>query len=183
MVSLTALWLPILLSSVAVFVLSSVIHMVLTYHRHDYDQLPDEDALIAHLRAQKAGPGNYIFPCALTAQERKDPAVIQKMTEGPAGFINVMSGFKMGMSLVSWFVVCLLISTVVALLASITFDAGTASKLIFHFVALAALLGYAGATASDSIWMGRRWSTTFRHVFDAVLFALATAGIFAWLWP
>ena len=40
MVPLTSLWLPILLSAVVVFVASNVIHMVLGYHRSDYDQLP-----------------------------------------------------------------------------------------------------------------------------------------------
>jgi len=40
MVPLSALWLPILLSAVIVFVASSIIHMVLPYHRSDYQQLP-----------------------------------------------------------------------------------------------------------------------------------------------
>jgi len=42
MAFLTALWLPILLSAVIVFVASSIMHMVLPYHRNDYGQLPDE---------------------------------------------------------------------------------------------------------------------------------------------
>ena len=36
MVSLADLWLPILLSAVLVFVASSLIHMVLGWHRHDF---------------------------------------------------------------------------------------------------------------------------------------------------
>ncbi len=35
MVSLMSLWIPILVSAVIVFVLSSIIHMVLPYHRTD----------------------------------------------------------------------------------------------------------------------------------------------------
>ena len=36
MVPLTTLWFPILLSVVIVFVASSVMHMVLLYHKSDY---------------------------------------------------------------------------------------------------------------------------------------------------
>ena len=43
MVSISALWLPILLSAVIVFVASSIIHMVLPVHRGDYRKLPEED--------------------------------------------------------------------------------------------------------------------------------------------
>jgi hypothetical protein len=41
MVSLSALWLPIVLSAVIVFIASSIMHMVLPYHRGDYQPLPD----------------------------------------------------------------------------------------------------------------------------------------------
>ena len=50
MVTLPSLWLPILLSGVLVFVGSSVIHMFLRYHRNDFRQLPDEDAVMDALR-------------------------------------------------------------------------------------------------------------------------------------
>jgi len=43
MVSLMELWLPIVLSAVAVFAASSIIHMVLGYHNSDYKKLPGED--------------------------------------------------------------------------------------------------------------------------------------------
>ena len=40
MVPLAALWLPILLSAVIVFVVSSLIHMVLPWHENDYVRVP-----------------------------------------------------------------------------------------------------------------------------------------------
>ena len=46
MVSVTALWLPILLSAVIVFVASSIIHMVLPFHRKDYRPVPSEDGVM-----------------------------------------------------------------------------------------------------------------------------------------
>ena len=183
MVSLSALWLPILLSAIAVFVVSSLVHMVLTYHRRDYDKLPDEDAFMAYLGEEGIGPGNYVFPCAMTAEERKDPKVMEKMTNGPAGFMTVVNGFQMGKSMMSWLIVCLVISFFVAYIATLCLQAGAEFKQIFRVVSTVALLGYAGASSTESIWMGRRWSTTFRHIFDGVLFALATGCVFGWLWP
>ena len=62
MVSLTALWLPILASAIGVFVVSSVLHMVLTYHRTDYSKLANEDEILENLRTQGVEPGEYAFP-------------------------------------------------------------------------------------------------------------------------
>lgn len=62
MVPLTALWLPILISAIIVFVASSIVHMLLPYHRGDYQQLPDEDKLLVALRAAGLKRGLYIFP-------------------------------------------------------------------------------------------------------------------------
>ena len=42
MVSVFSLWLPILLSAVFVFVVSSIIHMVLKYHNSDFAEAPKE---------------------------------------------------------------------------------------------------------------------------------------------
>ena len=64
MVSLADLWLPILLSAVLVFVASSLIHMVLGWHRHDFKKLAAEDAVMDALRPFNLGPGNYVAPWA-----------------------------------------------------------------------------------------------------------------------
>ena len=62
MVPLAALWLPILLSAVIVFVASSIMHMLLPYHRNDYGQLPEEDKTLSALRSLSLKPGLYVFP-------------------------------------------------------------------------------------------------------------------------
>ena len=43
MVPLTSLWIPILVSAVRVFVVSSVIHMLLPVHKNDFRKRPKED--------------------------------------------------------------------------------------------------------------------------------------------
>ncbi len=62
MVPLAALWLPIVVSAVIVFVASSIMHMVLPYHKSDYKQLPDEDKVLSALRPLNLQRGLYVFP-------------------------------------------------------------------------------------------------------------------------
>ena len=75
---LGALWLPIVLSAVLVFVLSAIIHMVLKYHNSDYKRLPNEDAVRAAIRAGKPEPGQYVFPYAGGMKEMEMPEMKQK---------------------------------------------------------------------------------------------------------
>jgi len=110
MVSLTALWLPILLSAVIVFIASSIIHMVLPYHRSDYRQLPDEDKLLATLRAAGLKPGLYHFPFC-THKDMNSPAAQEKYKQGPVGLLTVFPSGPVAMPkfLGMWFVYCLLV--------------------------------------------------------------------------
>ena len=62
MTALPALWLPILLSSVIVFVVSSVIHMALPWHKSDYPPIPNEDKVMDALRPFAIPPGDYMVP-------------------------------------------------------------------------------------------------------------------------
>ncbi len=83
MVSITALWLPILLSAVIVFVVSSIIHMALPIHKSDYRKLPDEDKVTDTLRSVGVTPGRvYVFPyCKM--KEMKSPEVLTGATQMP----------------------------------------------------------------------------------------------------
>src|SRR3989441_2837498 len=62
MTGLSALWLPILLSSVIVFVVSSAIHMASPWHKSDYPKVPNEDRVRDALRALAIPPGDYMIP-------------------------------------------------------------------------------------------------------------------------
>src|SRR5215475_7319791 len=118
MVSLTALWLPILLSAVFVFIASSVIHMVLPYHRSNYKKLPDEDNIRKILRAANLAPGLYHTPHC-THKEMNSPETKAKMVEGPVALMTVFPSGppNMGKFLGQWFVFLLLVGVVVAYLA------------------------------------------------------------------
>jgi len=185
MVPITALWLPILLSAVIVFVASSVIHMVLPFHKSDYRKLPDEERVLEALRAAGLTPGRtYHFPHT-THQEMKSPAAVEKFKRGPVGLMNVIPSGPpaMGKYLGQWFLYCVVIGVFVAYLTGRTRSPGTPYLEVFRVAGTIAFLGYAGAQLQDSIWKGQTWGVTFKHVFDGLIYGLLTAGTFGWLWP
>lgn len=185
MVPLIALWLPILLATVIVFVASAVMHMALSYHKSDFRPLPNEQIVTDALRDAGVSPGaDYSFPY-YCFEDMKSPAVLEKLNRGPVGFMTVLpSGpHAMGKSLLQWFVYCILISIFAAYLAGRTLGPGTAFLEVFRIVGTVAFLGYGAAHAQDSIWAGRSWVVTFKHLFDSLVYAILTAAAFAWLWP
>jgi len=185
MVYLSELWLPIVLSTVVVFVASSVMHMVLKYHQSDYKKLPNEEGVLEAVRKTGASPGTYFFPHCRDMKELKSPEVMEKFKRGPVGLLTVLPSGPPAMpkALVMWFLYCLAISFVVAYLTGRTVSAGAEYLTVFRVAGTVAFLGYAAAHASNSIWKGELWATTLKHMFDGLVYGLLTAGVFGWLWP
>jgi hypothetical protein len=185
MVSLSMLWLPILLSAVIVFLASSILHMVLPFHKSDYRQLPEEEKVLDAIRASGATPGRvYFFPFT-THKEMKSPATMEKFKRGPVGLLTVIRSGPPAMAkgLAQWFLYCLVIGVFVAYLTGRTQIHGTPYLEVFRVAGTTAFLGYAAAQAQDSIWKGQSWGVTFKHVCDGLIYGLLTAGTFGWLWP
>ena len=59
---LVELWLPILVSSVLVFIASALAWMVSPHHKQDWKGLPNEDGFLDSLRANNTPAGQYMFP-------------------------------------------------------------------------------------------------------------------------
>ena len=182
---LTDLWLPILLSAVFVFIVSSILHMVIPIHRGDFKKLPGEEHLRSEMRAQGVQPGEYMFPHAGSMKEMGTPEHVEKRKLGPVGFLTVMpSGeCKMGKSLVQWFLYSVLISVFTAYIAHHALGVGASYLAVFRLTGTVAVLAYATSNISNSIWKGSRWSTTLKFIFDGIVYGLVTAGTFGWLWP
>jgi hypothetical protein len=184
MVSLTALWLPILLSAVIVFVVSSAIHMLLPYHRSDYKQLPEEDKLRAALRSAGLQPGLYMFPFC-THKDMNSPAAQEKYKEGPVGMMTVFPSGPPAMPkfLALWFVYSLIIGVFTAYLTGRTVAFGAHYLVVFRVAGTAAFLAYGLGNLSNGIWKGQPWSVVLKEAFDGLVYGLLTAGTFGWLWP
>jgi len=184
MVVLSALWLPILLSAVIVFFASSIMHMVLPYHRGDYAKLPDEDKALAALRAAGLKRGLYVFPYC-THKEMKAPAMVEKYNQGPVGMMTVFSSGQpfMPKFLGLWFGYCLIISFFVGYLAAHTVAPGAYYLAVFRVVGTAGFLAYGLGNITNGIWRGYPWGYVTKEVVDGLIYALLTAGTFGWLWP
>jgi len=184
MVSLSALWLPILLSAVIVFVASSMMHMVLPYHRRDYGKLPDEDNVLSALRAAGVKQGFYVFPFC-TPKEMKSPAMVEKYKQGPVGTVTIFPGGPPAIPkfMVMWFAFCLIIGFFIAYLTAHTVPFGARYPVVFRVAGTAGFLAYGLGTISNGIWKGQPWSMVIKEALDGLVYGLLTAGTFGWLWP
>lgn len=185
MVPLTSLWVPILLSAVFVFVASSILHMVLPFHRSDYRRVPAEDDVMAALRKFDIPPGDYMMPRVSGPAEMKSPEFLEKMNKGPVGIFTILPSGppSMAQSLGLWFVYCVVVGVFAAYVAGRALAPGAHYLSVFRFAGTTAFLGYTLATWQNSIWYKRAWSTTIKLTVDGLVYAMLTAGTFGWLWP
>lgn len=185
MVSIPSLWLPILLAASFVFIVSSIIHMVLPYHRSDFAKVPHEDEVMDALGKFNIPPGDYAVPRPGSSKEMSTPEFQDKMKRGPVFFLTMReSGVPgMGASLLQWFLYSIVVGVFCAYLTGRAFTPGTDYLTIFRFAGTIAFVGYALALAQTSIWYKRKWSTTLKSAFDSLLYACVTGGAFGWLWP
>jgi hypothetical protein len=185
MTELNALWLPILLSAVIVFVMSSIIHMVLPWHKNDYPKLPNEDKFTDAVRPLAIPPGDYMVPRCSSRADMRSPEFAEKMKKGPVMVLTVMQPgpISMGRNLAMWFIYCVVVSVFAAYVAGRALPPHTQYLHVFRFAGVAAFLAYSGALWQLSIWYQRAWSLTIKSSFDGLIYALLTAGTFGWLWP
>lgn len=184
MSTLGMLWLPTLLSAVVVFIVSSLIHMLLRWHRNDQLRLPNEDAVAEVLKSLDAG--DYRMPFASGPEEMRSEAFKERAKRIPMAVITVVKGDLMAgfrMSLIQWFVYSLAVSFIAGHAAYGPLHDGASYQAVFHTVGLTAFLGYSMGLAQQSIWGGKRWGPTLKSMVDGLIYALFTAGVFGWLWP
>jgi hypothetical protein len=183
MVPILSLLAPILVAAVLVFLASSILHMVLPYHRSDFRRVESEDALMESLRKLGVGPGNYMMPHAASPSAMKDPAFLEKKKRGPVAVLTVMRDPSMGVSLAQWFVYCVVVSVFAAYIAGRAVGPGAEYLEVFRFSGAAAFGAYGLALWQNSIWYKIAWSTTLKSNIDSLIYGLLTGGAFGWLWP
>jgi hypothetical protein len=185
MVGLSALWLPILLSAVLVFVASSVIHMASPWHKTDFPKLSNEQQVMDALRPLAIPPGDYFVPRPSSREEMRSPTFAERVRRGPVVVFTVMPNETMSMArnLVLWFLYGIAISVFAAYIAGRALPPGTVYPQVFRFAGATAFIGYSAALWQMSIWYRRAWMTTIKATIDGLIYALLTAGVFGWLWP
>jgi hypothetical protein len=180
-----SLWLPVILSTVAVFVVSSVLHMLLRYHTADFRQLPAEDSVRDALGKANPSPGQYMTPYCSSHDQMKEPAVQEKFNKGPVAILTI---YPKGMPMLPkhlalWFLFSALVSFVAAYVARHTLHPGDDGMLVMRITGTVAFAGYGFSHISDSIWKGQPWSNTARALIDGLVYGLVTGIVFRLLWP
>ena len=185
MTSLFSLWLPILLSAVVVFIVSSLIHSLLPWHKNDYPQIPNESKVMDALRPLAIPPGDYMVPRGSSMEEMKSSAFTEKLNKGPVMIVTVKPNgeWKMGPIMFLWFLYSLIVNFFAAYIASRALPAGAYYLQVFRLVGASAFMGYSFALWQMYVWYGRSLSTTIKATIDGLIYALLTAGVFGWLWP
>ncbi len=180
-----SLWLPVLASTVAVFVASSILHMALKYHKADYKKLPQEDAVAEALRKAAPGPGVYVLPYMEDMSAMKDPAARERFVKGPVAMLMFRPNGvpSMGKMLGQWAVYCFVVSFVTGYVARHTMHFGQDGHTVLRITAAVSFMAYGVAEIANSVWRGQPWSNTVRAMIDGLVYAVATGLCFFLLWP
>src|SRR2546426_9049703 len=165
MTALTALWLPILVSAVAVFVVSSIIHMTPLWHKTDYPRFPNEDRVLDALRPIGIPPGDYLMPRPVSPAEMRSPEFKEKMKRGPAMLLTVMPPWtgSLASNLSQWFAYCVVVSVFAGFITGSAVPPGAPPfTAICRFAGTTAFLGYTLALWQMSIWYRRSRAMTLK---------------------
>lgn len=178
---LASLWLPIVLSGVALFFISFLAWMVLGLHKQDWLKIAKEDDFIRAVAECGLERGtSYMFPMCSKPEEMKSEAFQRKMQTGPRGVVTAFASNSMGQNLALTFVYFLVVSFCLAYLGSIVLQPGADFKTVFRFFATAGWLAFLAAIVPHSIWFKIR---IVGHVIESIADAIVVGLIFAALWP
>jgi len=178
-----SLWLPVVVSAVAVWIVSAILHMVLKYHRADHRQLQSEGTVAPALRG--TAPGLYTIPYCTDGAQMKDPAFQKKYVEGPVAIVTVLpSGTpNMGKYLGLWLGFCLLVSVVTSYVARHTLSPGTDLLTVMRITSTVAFAAYSFGSLQGGIWKGEPLGNVIRGFIDGLIYGLVTGLVFRLLWP
>ena len=185
MTEVTALWLPILLSSVFVFIASSIIHMAPLWHKNDYPAVPDQDGVMNSLRPFNITPGEYMLPRAKSHEQKNSPEFNEKLNKGPVMMITVFPNgpFSMGKNLIQWFIFIVIVGIFVAYVAGRALPEGATYLEVYRFAGVTAFIAYSLSIWQMTIWGNRSVGMNLKSTVDGAIYSLLTAGTFGWLWP
>ena len=180
---LLPLWLPILLSAAAVWIVATIFGMPFLHHKNDFIGLAGEDVFMDSIRKSSIKPGNYLFPDFRTRDAMESEKVKKALEQGPVGHLSLWQPpLSMGGKLAGTFIVYLVVSTVIAYHATIVLPRPAAFARVFQVVGTAGVLAYSFAFIPNAIWFGAYKRTIVAGILDGIVFGVVTGAIFAWRW-
>lgn len=178
------LWLPILVSTVLVFVVSAILWMLTPIHKNDYKNPGDKEGGIQSAFASASlEPGVYFIPSAMCGKgpDAKEKA---KTATGPfVSFTVLPEKPNFGYSLILWFINSLLVSALVGYVTTHTLLPDTAYLRVFQAAGAVATLAYCGYLLPLVAWHSLPLKQLPGKIFDGLVYSLLTAGSFAAFWP
>jgi hypothetical protein len=184
---LTALWLPILVSGVAVWFASALFWMAIGHHNKDVDAIPNEQEFIETIRRFGLKPGNYGYPdfqkCKSLPKEER-AKFYKDWDKNPSGLLRVWAPANMGVNMFLTFFFCLVTSAVIAYLGWAALKhSGEPFAHVMQILGTAGILAYCFASFPNDIWFQKSKRAMLTNLIDGLVFGLLTGAIFAWLWP
>ncbi len=180
---LSHLWLPILLSAIAVWFWSFLSWAILPLHKGDWKTLPNEDSFGASVRPLNIPPGVYGFPHCTDHKQRNDPAFQEKWKAGPVGLLHLWNpNPSMGGNMAFTFVLYLVMSCLIAYAGYAAIPHAPHAKA-FQIAGTMGILAYSFAFLRNMIWFQGTKRGMVTAVFDGLVQGLVTGAIFSMMWP
>lgn len=182
---LAGLWIPIVVSSLAVLGASCVVHVFIAQRLRNWKTLPEEDATVEQLQKSGTGRGFYVFPGTQNrASGASEESRLQRMESGPWGTVNIRAGQpSIGKALVQYLTFCLVTSILVAYLGTLALSPGDDFSRVFQVIGTAGILAYAFGGIPNAIWLGLDFRSAVLDVVDGIFCGLITGAVFGILWP
>lgn len=181
-------WLAIIVSSIAIWLASSLLWAVLPWHRKDYSKLINQTDVQDALGKTMPTPGLYSIPFMSTIKEMEHAEIKTMIDKGPLALITILPAdtFNMGKRLSLWFLLNLAIASIIAILIEITtlgipVDDHRHFGVVIHIAGLVTLLTYGGAYITEGIWFSRTWKVVAKYLVDALIYAVITTICFVYL--
>jgi hypothetical protein len=179
--SVWSLWLPIIVSGVALFFASWLAWMVLPHHKPEWRGLPNESEVMELLRRAGVPPGQYMYPYAATPAECHTEEFKRRTEAGPSGTLTIWkSRPNMAVNMLCTLLFFVIANFVIGYLTGIALDPGESFMKVFRFASTAGILTYGTANILNGIWFGRKMVA---DIIDGIAYGLITGLIFAALWP
>ena len=167
MVPVLALWRPILLSALFIFVASNIMWMALPFwHAKDYGKLRNEGEALKALEGE--APGQYVAPCV--DWKNATPEQKEACQGGPMALLILRGpgGFSFPGALAMYALFCVVMATFVAYLAGLALPPGAAYMQVFRVASTAGVVAFAfgdiptpSGTASPGAPSSNRWWTAW----------------------
>jgi len=179
---LAVLWLPILVATVVLWILSFVAWVVSSHHFGDFKRLDAEDDIMDLLKQEQVPAGNYMFPYSGSKQEQGSKEYAERYAQGPRGTLNIYDMPNMGLNMALTILYFLVTVMTIAYITEVACPIGDASNdfmRVFRFAGTVGVLTYASSPILHRIWFKAKMWT---DILDGAVYGTALGLIFALLW-